>query len=41
MRTAGKLRYRESIVDGLDNAPRGLIDLLAGRNFGKQVVKLA
>ena len=29
---AGKLRYRESIVEGLDNAPRGLIDLLAGRN---------
>jgi len=38
---AGKLRYRESIVEGLDNAPRGLIDLLAGRNFGKQLVKLA
>jgi len=38
--TAGKLRYKESIVEGLDNAPRGLIDLLAGRNFGKQVVKL-
>ncbi len=37
---AGKLRYKESIVEGLDNAPRGLIDLLAGRNFGKQVVKL-
>lgn len=36
----GRLRYRESIVQGLDNAPRGLIDLLAGRNFGKQLVKL-
>ena len=38
--TAGKLKYRESIVEGLENAPRGLIDLLAGRNFGKQLVKL-
>ena len=37
---AGKLRYKESIVEGLDNAPQGLIALLAGRNFGKQLVKL-
>ena len=36
----GKLKYRESVVQGLENAPRGLIDLLAGRNFGKQLVKL-
>ena len=36
----GKLKYRESVIEGLDNAPRGLIDLLAGGNFGKQVVKL-
>jgi NADPH-dependent curcumin reductase CurA len=38
---AGKLRYRESIVEGLENAPQGLVSLLAGRNFGKQLVKLA
>jgi NADPH-dependent curcumin reductase len=38
---AGELKYRESIVQGLDNAPRGLIALLRGENFGKQVVKLA
>ena len=36
----GKLRYRESVVEGLDNAPQGLISLLAGGNFGKQLVKL-
>jgi NADPH-dependent curcumin reductase CurA len=36
----GKLRYRESVVQGLENAPRGLMDLLAGKNFGKQLVKL-
>jgi NADPH-dependent curcumin reductase len=37
---AGKLRYKESVVEGLENAPRGLIELLAGKNFGKQLVKL-
>ncbi|HZS66271.1 MAG TPA: NADP-dependent oxidoreductase [Burkholderiales bacterium] len=36
----GALKYRESVVHGLENAPRGLVDLLAGRNFGKQLVKL-
>jgi len=36
----GKLRYRESVVQGLENAPRGLMDLLNGKNFGKQLVKL-
>ncbi|HSN21496.1 MAG TPA: NADP-dependent oxidoreductase [Usitatibacter sp.] len=38
---AGRLRYRESIVEGLENAPQGLISLLSGGNFGKQLVKLA
>ena len=37
----GKLKYRESVVEGLDNAPQGLISLLAGGNFGKQLVKLS
>ena len=37
---AGKLKYRESIVDGIDNAPKGLIALLRGENFGKQLVRL-
>ena len=36
----GRLKYRESVVQGLENAPRGLIDLLQGKNFGKQLVKL-
>ena len=36
----GKLKSRESIVEGLDNAPRGLIALLKGENFGKQLVRL-
>jgi NADPH-dependent curcumin reductase CurA len=37
---AGRLKYRESVVHGLENAPRGLIDLLNGKNFGKQLVKI-
>ena len=37
----GKLKYRESIVEGIDQAPKGLIALLKGDNFGKQLVKLA
>ena len=36
----GRLKYRESVVQGLENAPRGLIELLQGKNFGKQLVKL-
>lgn len=37
---AGKLKYRESVVQGIENAPKGLIGLLKGENFGKQLVKL-
>jgi NADPH-dependent curcumin reductase len=36
----GKLRYREDIVDGLDNAPQAFIGLLQGRNFGKLLIRL-
>ena len=37
----GLLKYRESIVEGLENAPRALIGMLKGENFGKQLIKLA
>jgi NADPH-dependent curcumin reductase len=36
----GKLKYRESIAQGLEAAPEAFIGLLKGRNFGKQLVKL-
>ncbi len=36
----GKLRYRETVADGLAAAPDAFIGLLKGRNFGKQLVKL-
>ena len=37
----GRLKYRESVVEGIENAPKGFIALLKGGNFGKQLVKLA
>ena len=36
----GKLKYRESIVEGIENAPQAFIGLLRGENFGKQLVKV-
>ena len=37
----GRIRYREDIVDGFENAPRALIGLLRGENFGKLLVRVA
>ena len=37
----GKLKYRESIAEGIAAAPEAFLGLLKGRNFGKQLVKLA
>jgi NADPH-dependent curcumin reductase CurA len=37
---AGRIRYRETIAHGLENAPEAFLGLLKGRNFGKQLVKL-
>lgn len=37
----GRLRYREDVVDGLENAPSAFIDLLRGRNFGKLIVRVS
>jgi NADPH-dependent curcumin reductase len=37
---SGGLKYREDIVEGIDNAPAAFIGLLQGRNFGKLIVKL-
>ena len=36
----GKVKYKEQVVDGLENAPAALNDLLLGRSFGKMVVKV-
>ncbi len=37
---SGKLRYRETVREGLEAAPQALVDLLHGGNFGKMLVKL-
>lgn len=39
--SAGLVRYREDIVEGLENAPQALIGLLEGRNFGKLIVRVS
>ena len=38
---AGRLKYREDVAQGLENAPAAFFGLLKGRNNGKQLVKLA
>jgi hypothetical protein len=38
---AGRIRYREDIREGLENAPAALIGLLQGENFGKLLVRVA
>ena len=37
---SGRLKYRESIAQGIEAAPGAFLSLLEGRNFGKQLVKL-
>ena len=37
----GRLKYREDIVEGIENAPRAFIGMLRGQNIGKQLVKVA
>jgi NADPH-dependent curcumin reductase CurA len=36
----GRLRYRETVVDGIENAPRAFIGLLQGENVGKMLVRV-
>lgn len=37
---AGRIRYREDFVDGLEKAPEAFIGMLEGRNFGKLIVRV-
>jgi len=37
----GRIKYREDVVEGLKSAPRALIGLLRGENFGKLLVRMA
>jgi NADPH-dependent curcumin reductase CurA len=37
----GRIRYREDVTDGFENAPAAFIGMLEGRNFGKALVRVA
>ncbi len=37
----GVIRYRETVTDGLENAPKAFLNMLRGTNTGKQLVKVA
>ncbi len=37
----GRIRYREDVTDGLENAPATFLGMLEGRNFGKTLVRVA
>jgi NADPH-dependent curcumin reductase len=38
---SGRLKYREDMVEGLENAPAAFLGMLQGKNFGKLLVKVA
>ena len=35
-----EIKYEETITEGFENAPQGLRDVLTGKNFGKQIIKI-
>jgi NADPH-dependent curcumin reductase CurA len=37
----GKVKYRETILEGIEQAPNALIGLFSGANMGKMLVRLA
>ncbi|MSU91279.1 zinc-binding dehydrogenase [Rhodobacteraceae bacterium 2CG4] len=38
---SGRIVYREDVAEGLENAPEAFLGMLKGRNFGKQLVRVA
>ena len=38
---AGKIKYQETVLDGFERAPEGLIGLFAGKNSGKMLIRVA
>lgn len=37
----GTVRYREDVVDGLENAPAAFLGMLRGDDFGKLIIRVA
>ena len=37
---SNKIKYKETITEGFENAPQALRDVLTGKNFGKQIIKI-
>jgi len=37
----GRIKYQETILDGIERAPEGLIGLFKGLNTGKMLIRLA
>jgi NADPH-dependent curcumin reductase CurA len=40
MVASGQVKFRETVTDGLENAPQAFLELLEGKNFGKQLVRV-
>jgi hypothetical protein len=37
----GNVRYRERIAEGIENAPKAFLEMMQGKNIGKQLVRLS
>ena len=35
-----KIKFKETITKGFENAPQALRDVLSGKNFGKQIIEI-
>jgi NADPH-dependent curcumin reductase CurA len=38
---AGKIRFKEDVLEGIERMPEAFLRLLHGKNFGKQIVKIS
>ena len=37
----GRMKYQETVLEGFQRAPEGLIGLLQGRNIGKMLIRIS
>ncbi len=37
----GKLKYKEHIINGIENSSQALLDMFSGKNFGKVIIKIS